>query len=413
MDVFSKRGYEEDFKSIILDVANLAKLDKQKGNKIIDASIGTFYNDSCELGSISLVKEALKNHITCDLGYGSIIGSNKYKELMLRWFLKDDYEYISKNYRIPFAATLGGTGAVSASMHLFLDEGETILLPDIMWTNYKLVADKANLNYLCYSLFNEKGMFNITDLIYKVKELKKTQKKIAIIINDPCHNPTGYCMTEEEYTNLYSFLDEEAKDCDITLLLDIAYIDYDECKNKKHLIFDVALRKDYNFNILFMASCSKTFGIYGLRIGALFTFTKNEEYERIFINSYKSFARGIYSMPNTSSISAICSILKDDKMTLVQEEVKKNSEVLIKRGKEMERLLNLYNIKHYPYKNGFFVTLVTDGKANLIFEELRLKHMYVVPMDENNIRLSVSNLKINEIKPLVDSIKEVYIKYSI
>ena len=96
----------------------------------------------------------------------------------------------------------GGTGALSIAFNLFLDPAETVLLPSIIWRNYKLIAKKAGVKSDTYQLFNSEGKFNITNLCSKIEEYSLNQKNILVVLNDPCQNPTGYCLSDEEHLKL-------------------------------------------------------------------------------------------------------------------------------------------------------------------------------------------------------------------
>ncbi|MCH3966184.1 MAG: hypothetical protein LKE52_00855 [Bacilli bacterium] len=58
----------------IIAIANLAKKDKKAGNKIINASIGSFLDENGKLGDVPVVDDALKENITADLSYGPSSG---------------------------------------------------------------------------------------------------------------------------------------------------------------------------------------------------------------------------------------------------------------------------------------------------------------------------------------------------
>lgn len=58
------------------------------------------------------------------------------------------------------------------------------------------------------------------------------QNRLVIVINDPCHNPTGYSLSEDEWKKVISFLNECSKTHAVVLLNDIAYIDFSSRQEK-------------------------------------------------------------------------------------------------------------------------------------------------------------------------------------
>lgn len=52
-------------------------------------------------------------------------------------------------------ATPGGSGAICNTFSNYLDCGQKVLLPSLMWTNYIQMANEAHLGYETYELFDE------------------------------------------------------------------------------------------------------------------------------------------------------------------------------------------------------------------------------------------------------------------
>ena len=82
------------------------------------------------------------------------------------------------------------------------------------------MAQMHNLEMAKYSLF-EGDHFNIASFKETCLETMKKQNKLVVVINDPCHNPTGYSLTHEEWDEVIIFLNECSKTHAIVLLNDI------------------------------------------------------------------------------------------------------------------------------------------------------------------------------------------------
>lgn len=124
---------------------------------------------------------------------GSFTGNPNYREHVYDWVVGD-------RSALPHSviATPGGTGAVSITVSETLDEGETLIIPEICWGSYSLMASMDNLKTKSYALFDG-DHFNIASLKETCEEVMKTQNKLVIVINDPCHNPTGYSLSQQEW----------------------------------------------------------------------------------------------------------------------------------------------------------------------------------------------------------------------
>lgn len=402
----AKRAEGSVSSSDILKISAEARADKASGYKVIDGSIGTFLNEDKSLGGIKEIRDSLTKHVTDDLSYPPILGFQEYKDAILKWLFKDEYEKAMKDFVIPFSATIGGTGACSISFNIFLDKGEKVLLPDFMWGNYKLIASLAGDGYATYPLYNEKGGFGIQGLKTAIDELAQEQNHVLLVINDPCQNPTGYCLKDKEYDELFEMLQEEGKKTTLTVLFDIAYLDFEPCRAPLHPLFSHAFKKGNSFLPCFAFSCSKTFGIYGLRAGALFALCDGEEEAKELLSSISSQARGIYSCPDGPALHAVAQAVNNpEKAEKLRQGIRYNAETLSKRGSLLKAALKENNIAYLPFDEGFFLTIKVEG-AFKITEALKEEHIFLVPLDDNYIRIALSGLSEEEIKVLARKIKE-------
>lgn len=405
----AKRSTNDNLKNDILKIASIAKKAKQSDSMVINATIGTYLNDDKSINQVNDIVEILNQDLTNHLGYPSIRGNQLFKEGLLKWFFKDHYNELIKEYDIPFTATIGGTGAITLAFNLMLDENEKVLLPDIMWSNYQLIATKAGIGYDTYQLLNQNNEFNIDNLCDKIQELAKSQTKVLVVINDPCQNPTGYSLSDAEYIKLIKKLNDLGTMIDLTILFDIAYLEYDQEQNEMHRMFKHLMAEDTTFLTMFAASCSKMFGIYGLRIGALFAVTKDQEFADSFITCIESLIRGTYSCPNGAAIDSLALLLTNDKISSLTKQINENSLTLKKRTNYFINQLNKYHITYLPYHNGFFVCLKVNH-AFALCQKLQSLKVYVVPISDDLIRVAVCSLNQDEIDRLITIFQQT-IKY--
>ncbi len=407
-DIIAGRAKKRVVKNDIIAIGALAKADRAKGNKVIDGSIGVFLNEDGSLGGIDAVSSSLSAHICDKLGYPPSLGDKDYLEAIERWAFDGYYPRIQGLYSLASVQSLGGTGAISIAFNCFLERGGTVILPDPMWGNYKLLASKADLSYLTYPLINGDGTFDLLSMKEKVEEALSKEGRTLLIINDPCQNPTGYCLSESEYDALFDVLEEEGKKGKLYVLFDVAYFSYyavhgSECR----LIKKLAERRP-SFLPLLAFSCSKVFALYGLRMGALFAFAPNEEGKEEISASFAAQARGTYSCPNGAGGYALSLALNDpsSKKKLL-EDIEANKETLRERGEILLRELDEAGIRHYPYRSGFFLTIKVDKNAFEVYESLKAKHIYIVPLDEHSMRIALSGLSKEECRILVRELRGI------
>ena len=88
-------------------------------------------------------------------------------------------------------------------------------------------------NLTTYSLFDKDRNFNTRSFFNKVTEILKSQNSLLIIINTPAHNPTGYTLSEEDWSQVLDICRKCVENGKrISILVDIAYIAYAGEKNE-------------------------------------------------------------------------------------------------------------------------------------------------------------------------------------
>ena len=156
----------------------------------------------------------------------------------------------------------------------------------------------------------------------------------------------------------------------------------------------------------FAASCSKVFGMYGFRVGAIFTFVKDEELYTNLTTAIESQIRGTYSSPNGPALSCLANALLGEDVEKLSEQIYNNTLTLKIRTTYFIEKLNEASIKHLPYKSGFFVCLPCNDAYD-ICEKLKERHTYLIPIADDIVRIAVCSLNKEEIDELVVVLKEV------
>lgn len=393
-------------KNDIIAINNMAKADKAKGNKVINGSIGSFLDDEKKLGAVEIINEALREHITDRLGYPSVYGDEEYLDQVNKWIFGHKKERIDSLYHVFTGATIGGTGAISVAFNLFLEPQEAVLLPDVMWTNYKLIAKKANDDVVLYNMFNKEDKFDIESVRECIEKQFEKKERVLLVINDPCQNPTGYCLDEKEYDALFDMLNEEGKKGKLTVLFDIAYLSFYAVDGHSCVLIDKLCEKKTTFLPLIAFSCSKVFGLYGMRVGALLALALDEDEYNEIHSAFGAQARGVYSVSVGAAEYAVSTVLENrDLRHRLLDEINTNRVILKERGETIVKELEKAGIKHYPYGSGFFITIKVDD-AFSVFEKLKAEHIYVVPMNEKSIRIALSGMTKDEASVLVGELEK-------
>lgn len=367
--MFINKGSEnKKLKNNILALANVAVEAKKLDSSVINSTTGMMKNEDGSLYEFSCVEKVMKTLTTSEkFAYANSSGSPAYKKAVLVALFGKYLEDIQKDCFLECIPTPGGTGALNLAFTNYVDKGETVLLPNHMWENYLNYAADMGFNTDTYSLFNDAGKFDIDDLNKRVNILKEKQDRVLILINDPCENPTGFCMEDKDYDNLLD-ISKKNKDTNFIYLIDVAY--YDFYNTDPNIIKSrYAKFKDLPSNALalFVFSGSKSFGLYGLRIGALVALSRDEQEITTFKNASTFSCRAKWSAASTLGISVIKKlILNEEYAASYQAEIKEVCAMLEKRSVAFLNAAKVVGLKTLPYERGFFICVPCDNPEELM-----------------------------------------------
>lgn len=408
MSLLAKRSIIKEDKSNIITLGAIAKEMKKKDSEVVNATIGMLYDEKGKLFVFDSVNKAL-SLLSDDekYAYASTPGSPQFHEAVKRWIFQDYYDEITNSMYVGVTATPGGSGAISNTFANYLNPDEKALLPNYMWGNYKQFTYESFSSYDTYKLFNEDEGFNLDDLKSKMYELKAAQNRVVLVINDPCHNPTGYTMTDIEWEGVISLINEISKDnTPVVLLLDMAYIDYDY-RGLKATRDNILRFKKLNDNVLTILafSGSKTLALYGVRIGAMVGLSKNKEDIEDFNRANKFSSRAKWSNATNLGANLISKIMLDnDMLESFKLELNKSRETLLARANTFLEECQRVGLKTLPFKCGFFITIPCDN-PDKTYERLVERKIHCIPMG-NVIRVTISAISLEECRMLPKQIKE-------
>jgi len=385
------------------DILQIGK-DAQESKKLfpdtIDASIGMFYDEQHLVGGFPSVYRVLKSLAPeLMLPYNSVDGGGEFKKNVSEWIL-GPYEKLIWDTMHPFiCSTPGGSGVVSATFASYGHENEAILVPNIRW-QYGRFAKPRALTLETYSMFD--GMaFNLKDFEAKITALAAKQKRIIVVINDPCHNPSGYTLKLSEWVAIIELLNRFSNR-EIVLLYDVAYIDYSLEKDARLKISYLPKLASHVVTILAFSG-SKTFGAYGLRLGAAIGLSVDDKRAQECQQKLYGYACGTWSSSATPSIELMNAMMRKENKPEFLADLARAKDTISKRGVIFKKQAAAINLKTAPYVNGFYSFVLCD-KPEEVYAKLAAHHIFVVPM-EGGIRVALCSLSLKEVDGLAEKIK--------
>lgn len=393
--------------SNILKTSQDAKAAKKLNPNLIDATVGMMNKEDGNVFSYKTVSDLLCQLSDAEMyHYSPANGTADYRNGVIDWVFGQHKDAITKAFHINVIPTTGGSGAISNAMYNFNDFGQSVLIPNHYWTPYENIAYEANVGVETFQMFDENFNFNLVDFRAKALALADKQHRLFLVLNDPCNNPTGLCLKKSDWVVVIQVLNEiSRKGIPVILLHDLAYIDYEMAGfDAARDMFETYLNLDENVLTCICFSGSKTFSMYGLRIGAQIGLSKSKKVIDDFARVGDYSVRARFSSVNRPAMSVIGKIFADEaKKTVFKAELMEAREVLKKRVDLFETCAKKENLKTIPYGGGFFIGIPTENKN--VFNDLVQDGVYVITMP-GLIRLAISSVRLDEIERLVKIIKK-------
>ena len=305
--------------------------------------------------------------------------------------------------------TSGLTHGLSLMGDLFLNEGDTVLTPDKIWGNYKLMwGVKNNATFDTFPLYNEESGFNLQGLEDKLKE--REGKKTFLVLNFP-NNPTGYSPTKEEAHKIKDILNKACeKGSTLTVLCDDAYfgMNYEENCFPEGLF---GLLHDLHQNLLAVKidGPTKELFVWGFRVGFLTFGIKGgteEAYQALSKKVGGAIRGGISNVTHVGQTLLLKALQDETLETLIQEKVKilKERYTEVKKNVSLEKYKDLWET--YPYNSGYFMCLkVKEVQAEALRTHLLDQYgIGTIALGQHDLRIAFSSLSKSSIQEFFESV---------
>jgi aspartate/methionine/tyrosine aminotransferase len=305
------------------------------------------------------------------------------------------------------------THGMSVVSDMWVDPGDTIILPDKMWGNYNLIfAVRRGARIVNYSLFDSQGGFNLEALKACVESEAKGRKKIIVILNFP-NNPTGYTVTPGEADHIADILTKLARNgINVLALTDDAYFGlFFEEETLKESIFTKLIGRDPRLLAIKLDGATKENYVWGLRVGFITYGAFFEAESRPAFDALEKKTAGAVrgSISNASHLSqeiVLRSLRSDD----YHEEKEDKFRIMKERAQEVKRVLA--DLKYqdawepYPFNSGYFMCLKlkTVEAESLRVHLLEKYGVGLISLGKTDLRVAFSCLEKDDTQELFDTV---------
>ena len=286
----------------------------QRAGKV-NLGVGVYYTDEGKVPLLRAVLEAEKEVVAkqSPRAYVPIEGPNPYNSAVQNLLFGADSPLI-KEGRVVTAECLGGTGAlrVGGDFVKRLDTNAPAAISAPSWENHRGIFESAGYQVLEYTYFDPKTRG--VDFEGMVKSLESFPAKTLVILHACCHNPTGADLTPDQWKKIISIYQTRK----LIPFLDIAYQGFATGIEEDGAA--VQLFADSGMSFFVSSSFSKSFSLYGERVGALSIVTQSKEESARVLSQLKRVIRTNYSNPPTHGAAIVAMVLNSPKLRQMWED---------------------------------------------------------------------------------------------
>ena len=215
--------------------------------------------------------------------------------------------------RVTTVQALGGTGAlkVAADFLQTIDPDATVLISSPSWENHRALFTRAGFTVEEYRYYSPE--LHGVDFEGMLEDLAAADPGTIVVLHACCHNPTGYDLTGEQWDRVVEVIAGNR----LVALIDMAYQGFGF-----GIVEDgAAVGKFVAAGLTFFVSTSfsKSFSLYGERVGALHVVSPDAQTAKRVLSQVKICIRTNYSNPPTHGAALVAAVLQDPELRAAWE----------------------------------------------------------------------------------------------
>ncbi len=275
----------------------------------VNLGVGVYFDDNGKIPLLAAVKAAEDARVKAALprGYQPIEGAPAYNQAVQNLLLGADSALIA-NGQVITAQALGGTGAlkIGADYLKRLNPNSKVYISDPSWENHRALFESAGFvveNYPYYDAAT-RGV-NFAGMKACLSSLDAGS---IIILHACCHNPTGADLSDAQWQEVVDTCRERG----LVPFLDMAYQGFADGIEPDAVAVRAFSASGLQFFV--SSSFSKSFSLYGERVGALSIITAGKEESGRVMSQLKRVIRTNYSNPPIHGGALVAAVLSSPEL---------------------------------------------------------------------------------------------------
>ena len=280
----------------------------------VNLGVGVYYDDNGKLPLLQCVQAAEQNMMKAPTarGYLPIDGIVAYDNAVKTLVFGADSEPVTSG-RVATIQAIGGTGGlkVGADFLKKLNPKAKVLISDPSWENHRALFTNAGFEVESYPYYDAaKRGINFDGML---AALNAAPAGTVVVLHACCHNPTGYDITSEQWDQVVAAVKAKG----LVPFLDMAYQGFGYGLKED----GAAVAKFVAAGLTFFVSTSfsKSFSLYGERVGALSVLCENKEEAGRVLSQLKIAIRTNYSNPPIHGGAVVAAVLGNAELRALWE----------------------------------------------------------------------------------------------
>ena len=281
----------------------------------VNLGVGVYCNEEGRIPLLRAVVEAETIRVAqhASRGYLPIDGIAAYDQAVQKLLFGAESPLLAAG-RVITTQAVGGTGAlkIGADFIKQLQPGAVVAISDPSWENHRALFEAAGFpvqNYRYYDAashdVNRAGM---------LEDLNALPTGSVVVLHACCHNPTGVDLTAADWQNVLDVVKAKG----LIPFLDMAYQGFGDGIDEDAAA--VRLFAESGLSFFVSSSFSKSFSLYGERVGALSIITESKDESARVLSQVKRVIRTNYSNPPTHGATIAAAVLNSPELRAMWEE---------------------------------------------------------------------------------------------
>jgi aromatic-amino-acid transaminase len=270
----------------------------------VNLGVGVYFDDNGKLPLLECVQSAEKAMMDKPTarGYLPIDGIAAYDAAVKSLVFGADSEPVTSG-RVATVQGIGGTGGlkIGADFLKKVSPNAKVLISDPSWENHRALFTNAGFQVESYDYYDaEKRGVNFEGML---ASLNAAAAGTIVVLHACCHNPTGYDISAAQWEQVISVVKAKS----LTPFLDMAYQGFGHGITEDGAVIGKFVAAGLNF--LVSTSFSKSFSLYGERVGALSVVCADKEECSRVLSQLKIVIRTNYSNPPIHGGAVVAAVL--------------------------------------------------------------------------------------------------------